>query len=157
MNITHREENTMRRFAVVDSPKNGLSGDQFETICSSAKEAIDKAIDEWDYLTSNEKEKRSITAVEYLPPEWAEEEMDMECVGDFVNVFWCSDDGGFLNFTKSEIHKILDELDGDDPLYISATNGTTLFEHIASCSDYEPKNESLWDDIDNMMEKWIEN
>ena len=145
----------MRRFAVIDLPSENRSGDQFETICANAKDAMVEAGNQWDYLTKEEKQKRRIVAVEYLPPDWAEDEEDLEIVGDWVKVFWDSEQGGFSYFKKEEIENVLEELDSDDPLYVYATDGTSLYDHIKSCSNYTSMyGEGLWDDIFNMMEDW---
>ncbi len=56
--ITIKEEKGMRKYLVVDEPKNG--GDIYTTVCDTLEDANKEAEYQWDHLTCTEKKDRHI-------------------------------------------------------------------------------------------------
>lgn len=76
LNSSKNEQNEYR-FIVIDEPKNGFGGDQFEEVYDSIEEANEAAKSHWWHLTDSEKRKRHIYVGVVRPEdlnEWAFDE-----------------------------------------------------------------------------------
>ena len=59
LNISKNAQNEYK-YIVIDEPKNGFGGDQFEEVYDSIEEANEAAKSHWWHLTDSEKRKRHI-------------------------------------------------------------------------------------------------